>query len=311
MTSYDDPRRPLPPPQSRTGRGSVVQVVLDGDRIMLTDKIARSAPLIFDRSAVVGLDFERPTRMVEGFLQLAISLPEGNVRVSIVYFGRRRLEEFESIASEIRGTRATLPSVESAVEAAPAAKPVAPPHPDDRDIAGCTVIGGYANFVPTGTKGQLQCRQAGVGLVIQSEPQWSRPYADLIEVEIGGPGTQQSGGGFIGGGFGVTGAVEGMIAASVLNALTTRTHTNSIIGLTALDSALILHTSALTPDGLRVALSPVIARVAAAKHLASRPPLSSGPTHRERLDQLTDLKDAGAISEEEYTATRQRIISEI
>jgi len=36
----------------------------------------------------------------------------------------------------------------------------------------------------------------------------------------------QSGGGFIGGGFGVVGAVEGMLGAAVLNALTTRLRTH-------------------------------------------------------------------------------------
>ena len=259
MTPYEYPRGPLSP-QNRTGKGSDVEVVLDDKQITLTNKIGGTDSRTFDRGAIVGLNFQRPTRMGQGFLQLAFSLPDDNVRVSTIYFPRRRLEEFESITSEIRDTKIPLPSVQSAVEAATEARrvraaSVPPPHPDNRDIAGCTVIGGYANTVLIGTKGQLQCRQDGVSLVVQSVPQWSKPYTDLIEVEVGGPGTQTSGGGFVGGGFDPTSAMEGMIIASVLNALTTRTRTNSLIGLTSLDSALILHTSTLDPDDLRVQLS--------------------------------------------------------
>ena len=49
------------------------------------------------------------------------------------------------------------------------------------------------------------------------------PYGQVEHVEIGGPGLVRRGGGFVGGGFGARGAIEGMAIAAVLNALTTRT----------------------------------------------------------------------------------------
>ena len=44
-----------------------------------------------------------------------------------------------------------------------------------------------------------------------------------MRLEIGGPGLVKTGGGFVGGGFGARGAIEGMAIAAVLNGLTTRT----------------------------------------------------------------------------------------
>jgi len=47
-------------------------------------------------------------------------------------------------------------------------------------------------------------------------------------LEIGGPGLVKTGGGFVGGGFGARGAIEGMAIAAVLNGLTTRTSIKTV-----------------------------------------------------------------------------------
>ncbi len=43
---------------------------------------------------------------------------------------------------------------------------------------------------------------------------------ELIDISVTGPGTVTTGGGFVGGGFGVEGALEGIALAGVLNMLT-------------------------------------------------------------------------------------------
>jgi hypothetical protein len=55
------------------------------------------------------------------------------------------------------------------------------------------------------------------------------PYSAIDDLEFSGPGKVTTGGGFIGGGFGLSGAAKGMIAASVLNALTTKTKIHTMI----------------------------------------------------------------------------------
>jgi hypothetical protein len=60
-------------------------------------------------------------------------------------------------------------------------------------------------------------------LVVVACTQAEVPYGEVEDVEIGGPGLVKTGGGYVGGGFGATAAIEGMAIAAVLNALTTRT----------------------------------------------------------------------------------------
>ena len=54
------------------------------------------------------------------------------------------------------------------------------------------------------------------------------PYSEVEGLEIGGPGLVKTGGGFVGGGFGARGAIEGMAIAAVLNGLTTRTSIKTV-----------------------------------------------------------------------------------
>jgi hypothetical protein len=68
-------------------------------------------------------------------------------------------------------------------------------------------------------------------------------YSQVEVVDIGGPGLVRTGGGFVGGGFGATGAIEGMAVAAVLNALTTRTSIKTIVRIQATTCELfLLHT---------------------------------------------------------------------
>jgi hypothetical protein len=55
----------------------------------------------------------------------------------------------------------------------------------------------------------------------------------VADVKFGGPGAWRKGGGVIGGGFGVAGAAEGMLVATALNALTTRTGVTPVVRLGA------------------------------------------------------------------------------
>ena len=54
-------------------------------------------------------------------------------------------------------------------------------------------------------------------------------YPEVIGIQIEGPGAVSRGGGFIGGGFGFGGALEGIAIATVLNALTTKTNIHTFI----------------------------------------------------------------------------------
>ena len=322
--------------------GTNVAVTLDESAVVLTemspDNDSESVPL----EKIVGLDLQEPTRFGKGSLEIAISRAENVVKIRTVRFGKDNVEQFRSLAERLHVVRPNLPSVHDAVRAArtqrasalvqklqpaivtkyqPAIKaklqkpPAArqpPVDPDARYLAGCRVIGGYGTVFRPGSVGTLQCTQGWVRFVTQSGMEWRKPYSELADVEIGGPGLQQTGGGYMGGGFGLTGALAGMVAAGAMNRATTRTQINTVIGLTAMDSGLVLHTSALTPDALRLHLAPLIGRLTAAKaadarHMSPPPPLDP----QQRLARLEELKRTGGLTEEEYREARSRMIQDL
>jgi hypothetical protein len=138
-------------------------------------------------------------------------------------------------------------------------------------------------------------------------------FTDVDDVEIGGPGLVKSGGGFIGGGFGVTGAVEGMAVAAVLNALTTRTSIKTVVRVQAADCELFfLHTQA-TPEQTRIDLSLPLGAIRSAqasarahKHRESLRPAS--PV--EDLARLASMLESGLLTRDEFDHLKARLLTE-
>lgn len=84
---------------------------------------------------------------------------------------------------------------------------------------------------------------------------------ELAELQITGPGSVTTGGGFIGGGFGVDGALEGVAIATVLNFLTTKTKVHTFLTLVTNFGELHLHYSGMEPSALRMALASVYVKL--------------------------------------------------
>jgi hypothetical protein len=141
------------------------------------------------------------------------------------------------------------------------------------------------------------------------------PYSQVAAVEVGGPGLTKSGGGFVGGGFGVAGAVEGMAIASVLNALTTRVKIKTVIRVEATQAELFFLHTLIEPEALRIELSRALGAIRQAKPVPSEPGGGEDRPHQksaaERLVEVTRLHDAGLLTDEEYRAKRAEIISQL
>lgn len=86
-------------------------------------------------------------------------------------------------------------------------------------------------------------------------------YSDVIAIQVTGPGTISSGGGFIGGGFGVEGAITGIAIGALLNKLTTRTQVFTFIQIETVKGEIFLHYPGAEPGALRIELSPVFVQV--------------------------------------------------
>lgn len=127
------------------------------------------------------------------------------------------------------------------------------------------------------------------------------PYVEIKSITIGGPGSVTTGGGFIGGGFGVEGALEGMAIALVLNALTTRAKIHTMIEIITLRGEIFLHYGKMESTALRIYLSPVFACL--------RDLDVSWVT--DQLERMAALRDRQILSEDEFARLKQRLLASL
>jgi hypothetical protein len=140
------------------------------------------------------------------------------------------------------------------------------------------------------------------------------PYNEVEDVEIGGPGLVKTGGGFVGGGFGVQGAVEGMTIASVLNALTMRTSIKTVVRIQGISCELFLLHTKLTPAQLRIEMSRPLAAIRSAQVTDTpggtqreEPAKSMSPV--EQLAKLADMLEKGLLTREEFDLMKATVSS--
>ena len=120
---------------------------------------------------------------------------------------------------------------------------------------------GSAEF-PFAPGEQVDVLFAQSGVILQGKTRSARfSYFELAELEITGPGTVTTGGGFVGGGFGVEGALQGMAISAILNGLTTRSKIHTFITLITNFGELHLHYDKMEPSALRVVLASVFQRM--------------------------------------------------
>lgn len=138
-------------------------------------------------------------------------------------------------------------------------------------------------------------------------------YAQIEDVEIGGPGLVKSGGGFVGGGFGARGAIEGMAIAAVLNGLTTRTSITTVMRIQGTGCELFLLHTRVTPEQLRIELSRPLGAIRSARALdgagvvqTQAPAKPSSPV--EELAKLAEMLEKGLLTREEFDLLKAKLL---
>ncbi len=126
-------------------------------------------------------------------------------------------------------------------------------------LADCIVLGGAGLGAVEGETVQLEFTNRAISVSGADQTKIELALAEVADVVVSGPGTVSTGGGFVGGGFGVAGALEGIGMATILNAISTRTKIHTFIGLITNVGELHVHYSGLEPGALRMALAPVFA----------------------------------------------------
>jgi hypothetical protein len=139
------------------------------------------------------------------------------------------------------------------------------------------------------------------------------PYSEIEDVEIGGPGLVKGGDGFIGGGLGVTNAIEGMAIAGVLNGLTSRTVIKTIVRIQGTNCELFLLHTRVPPEELRIALSRPFAAIRSAhashdtRKVEHEAPSRPAPPIEE-LAKLADMLEKGLLTRGEFDAMKAKLL---
>lgn len=142
--------------------------------------------------------------------------------------------------------------------------------------------------------------------VVSDQRDWRHAIrlGDIHAVHISGQGSVTSGGGFMGGGFGLEGAAQGVAVATVLNLLTTQTEMDTRIQVTGDEFDLFFHHAYETPRELRVQWSPVFVLLEQRR--------SAAPTRTDslvkELEDLARLRDTGVLTEEEFLKAKERLL---
>jgi hypothetical protein len=182
--------------------------------------------------------------------------------------------------------------------------------PDVRFVGAFTVVGGSGYelapaavcSVTTHPKAvRIAVELGGLGLAKEI------PYGDITTLTVDG-GALTTGPRFVGGGFGVKGAAEGIFFASILNAAFQRTRMTTLLRLTSGEGEVWLHHGSLTSEVLRLKLSPLWVRYEAAQRGGhsdrDKPP--NDPV--QLLARLGELRDAGVLTDEEFLAKKTDLL---
>jgi hypothetical protein len=171
-------------------------------------------------------------------------------------------------------------------------------------VGGFTLLGGSGFDVETGATCSVlslpdavdvRAEVGGTGVV-------TIPYERITDIEIAG-GAVTRRGGFIGGGFGLEGAAEGMLVASLLNSLTTKTAVDTGLAIASVDGELLLNHNKIPRDDLRRRLSVMFTRFNAARHQGRDQP-GSATDPMSQLERLAALHERGILTAEEFEAAR-------
>ena len=135
-------------------------------------------------------------------------------------------------------------------------------------------------------------------------------YPQVLSLQIGGRGQITTGGGFMGGGFGVKGFIEGAAIATALNLITTRTRIETIVHFRSSRGELFLLNRKYTPQQLFMTLSPTITRIETA-HQALLQPAAPARDAVAQLQDLNNLRATGSLSGEEFQYLKMNIMKSL
>ena len=168
------------------------------------------------------------------------------------------------------------------------------------------VLGGSGSTLQKDTLTLVSCRKDC--LVFSDAMTRTDPIAkfdNIVNLEISGPGTEHTNAGMVGGGFGIEGALKGILIASGINQLTTKSKTNTFLRMSTNSSETFFHMTTLEPTQLRMLLSPAIVKIEANRN---SPKVSVTDGFSGEISKLHHLLQAGVLTQTEYLSAKQKLL---
>ena len=136
------------------------------------------------------------------------------------------------------------------------------------------------------------------------------PYHTIEELQVSGS-TIRSNAGVFGGGFGIIGAVEGVLAATVINRLTTRTRQYAVLRIVTNSAEYVFASNADDGSALALALTSVQVAIRKARQANGTTPSAPRPSPvsvADELAKLAHLRDAGILTDDEFANAKARLL---
>ncbi len=241
--------------------------------------------------------YRSPMRYIEDESALASTL---RLVLSVVFWGW--LISF--IGGLVHVNKSRLAPLRRAL--APKVAPATDPFAATPGMHTCHYLGGVGLALHPGVAYRFGIGKDHIAVVaLDGTPRVHLPFDDILSMSAEGLGAVRSGGGFIGGGFGVEAAAEGMLLAGALNALTSRTTVDSCLRVVAKDAEAVLAFTKTLPAQLDIELSAY--RVEQRRRQAV-PAQTSRTAALDALERLLRLREAGALTEDEFQAHKTGIL---
>ncbi|MEK8047388.1 SHOCT domain-containing protein [Ideonella margarita] len=141
--------------------------------------------------------------------------------------------------------------------------------------------------------------------VMDARKRFDIPWDDLLGIEATGTGKSTRNAGIVGGGLGVEGAATGILVASALNAISTRTSLDSWLTLRTATNEVVFSVLQSDPREVRGMLARAFA-VVGAKSVA-KPEGTNGLAAE--LSVLSKLHADGALTEAEFNSAKAKLLA--
>ncbi len=181
-------------------------------------------------------------------------------------------------------------------------------------LPSCVLLGGYGytDGATPGAHVDLHFTNWGIWMTYAGEvsPLLRCSYETVDALQLEG-GAVRKGGGYVGGGFGVLGAAEGMAIAGLLNTLTASTKIQTTIRVESKAAEVFLFTDIATPQQLTMRLAQARGRIRDSALTATPPPASASPEHldvTDRLLRLGEMLDKGQLTTDEFAQAKARLL---